>query len=83
LYKGEDQMMHGFGIGGLLGMVLIWILLIAGAIWLIKQIFSGSANLPGRTSGNEERAIDILNKRYAHGDLNRDEYEQMKNDLQG
>jgi putative membrane protein len=78
-------MMHGFGfgIGGLLGMVLIWILLIAGAVWLIKQIFSGSANQPDRKPGSDERAIDILNERYAHGELNRDEYEQMKNDLQG
>lgn len=78
-------MMHGFGfgIGGFIGMVLVWILLIVGAVWLIKQIFSGSASRPGNTPGEEERAIDILDKRYARGDLDREEYERMKNDLQG
>ena len=78
-------MMHGFGfgIGGFLVMVLIWILLIVGAIWLIKALFSGDIS---RSSGNnkqEEQAIDILNKRYASGELNRDEYEVMKQDLIG
>ena len=78
-------MMHGFGfgIGGFIGMVLVWILLIAGAVWLIKQIFSGSVNQPGSTPGGEERAIDILDKRYARGDLDREEYERIKSDLQG
>ncbi len=77
--------MHGFGlgIGGWIGMILIWILLIAGAVWLIKQIFSGTSNQPGSSAGGEERAIDILDKRYAKGDLSRDEYERMKNDLRG
>ena len=78
-------MMHGFGfgIGGFIGMVLVWILLIVGAVWLIKQIFSGSSNRPGNSPGAEERAIDILDKRYARGDIDREEYERMKNDLQG
>lgn len=78
-------MMHGFGFGisGFIGMLLVWILLIAGAVWLIRQIFSGSINQPGNNQGAEEQAIDILNKRYARGDLNREEYEKMKSDLRG
>jgi putative membrane protein len=77
-------MMHGFGfgIGGFIGMVLVWILLIAGAVWLIKQIFSGPVIRSGDTPGGVERAIDILDKRYARGDLDREEYERMKKDLQ-
>jgi putative membrane protein len=77
-------MMHGFGfgIGGFFGMVLIWILLIVGAVWLIKMIFSGTTNRPGMDPGREEKAIDIINTRYARGELNREEYERMKADLQ-
>lgn len=74
-------MMHGFGFGGFLGMILIWILLIAGAVWLIKQIFSGSAHRPGVDPG-QESALEILNRRYARGELEREEYEKMKVDLQ-
>lgn len=78
-------MMHGFGFGlaGLFWMVLVWILLIAGAVWLIKLIFSGTAKQPGSNLKRDEKAIDILNKRYARGELDRDEYERMKADLQG
>lgn len=76
-------MMHGFGfgIGGFFWMVLIWILLIAGAVWLIKIIFSGTSPQSGGDSGKDEKAIDILNKRYARGELNREEFERMKSDL--
>ena len=83
--KGDDQMMHGFGfgIGGLFGVVLVWILLIAGSVWLIKALFSGKINKTPENKNQEEQAIEILNKRYARGELNKDEYEIMKKDLAG
>lgn len=76
-------MMHGFGFGlsGFIGMVLVWILLIAGAVWLIKQIFSGQTNQPRISAGEEDRAMDILKKRYARGEINREEFESIKSDL--
>jgi uncharacterized membrane protein len=39
----------------------------------------------GKLGGTEERdsAIDILNKRYAKGEIIKDEYEQMKSDILG
>ena len=78
-------MMHGFGfgIGGFLWMVLIWILLIAGAVWLIKMIFSGTVTRSGEAPGSDEKPINILNKRYARGELDREDYERIKADLQG
>ncbi|MCK4801550.1 MAG: SHOCT domain-containing protein [Anaerolineales bacterium] len=76
-------MMHGFGfgIGGFLGMILIWGLLIIGTVWLIRALFSGGINKPLRETDREDQAIDILNKRYARGELKREEYELMKKDL--
>ncbi|MGB2964018.1 MAG: SHOCT domain-containing protein [Anaerolineales bacterium] len=78
-------MMHGFGfgIGGLLGMVMVWILLIMGSVWLIKALFSGDINKSSGKINQEEQAIEILNKRYARGELNKEEYEFMKQDLAG
>ena len=78
-------MMHGFGfgIGGFLGMVLVWILLIVGSVWLIKALFSGGINRSTDRTNQEEKPIDILNKRYARGELNKEEYEVMKQDLAG
>ena len=76
-------MMHGFGfgIGGFLGMILVWGLLIAGSIWLVKVLFSGGKNQSRQNSDQTEQVIGILNKRYALGELNREEYELMKSDL--
>ncbi len=85
LDKGDDRMMHGFGfgIGGFLGMVFVWILLIVGAVWLIKTLFSGGITRSTDRTTQEEKPIDILNKRYARGELNKEEYEVMKQDLAG
>jgi uncharacterized membrane protein len=76
-------MMHGFsfGFGGIFGMILIWVLLIAGSVWLIKVLFSGGINSPSQDNDMGDKAIDILNKRYAGGELKREEYELMKGDL--
>ena len=76
-------MMHGFGfgIGGFLGMILVWGLLIGGSIWLVKVLFSGGKNQSRQNSDQTEQVIGILNKRYALGELNREEYELMKSDL--
>ncbi|MCK5342752.1 MAG: SHOCT domain-containing protein [Candidatus Heimdallarchaeota archaeon] len=77
--------MHGFGfgIGGFMGMVLVWILLIVGSVWLIKVLFSGDINKSSGNNNQEEQAIEILNKRYARGELTKEEYVVMKKDLAG
>ena len=38
-------------------------------------------NSQARYNHNEENPLDILKKRYARGELTRDQYEQMRNDL--
>ena len=76
-------MMHGFGFGfgGFFGMILIWALLIIGSIWLIKVLFSGGTNKSSKQTDKDDDPIDILNRRYARGELNREEFELMKSDL--
>lgn len=59
--------------------LLFWILIIIGIIllivWIVKQSGARAAG-PG-----EETALDILKKRYARGEISREEYEGMKKDL--
>ena len=65
---------HWFG-GG-----FMWIFLIVFAIFIlwITKAFNGSNN---NTVEKQSSALDILNERYAKGEINHEEYETKKRDL--
>lgn len=67
--------MH-FGFGGL-GMILFWVLVIA-AIFVLVKVISGSS---GDGKSGSENTLDVLKKRYAAGELSRDDFERMKREL--
>jgi len=66
---------HGF-MGGY--MWIFWIVLIVGLVFLIKWMVQH--NKPGE-SKPEEDSLEILKKRYAKGEIDRQEFEQKKKDL--
>lgn len=67
---------YGWGMGfGWFFMILFWILIILGIVYLVKLIAGGEK----RTTG--ESALDILKKRYARGEINKEEFEEKKKDL--
>ncbi len=76
----------GFGLFGGLFMLLFWGGLIAAAVWVGRALFNNGSNFPASTSGPagpaRPSARDILDQRYARGEISREEYEQMKRDLQ-
>ena len=65
----------GFGFGWIL-MLLFWLLLILGIVYLVKMIAGG-----GKRTEKEGTALDILKKRYAKGEINKEEFEKIKDDL--
>ncbi len=79
--------MMGYGIGfGLLGplfMLLFWVLLIVGAVWLVRAIFWSGRNRSWAAQHAEkpQTPLEILAQRYARGEITRDQYEIMKQDL--
>jgi len=78
---GERSMM-GLGMGvGLLLMLLFWGLLIAGALWLAKAVFMGHDRPNGAPEGPELKPGEILDLRYARGEISREEYERIRADL--
>jgi putative membrane protein len=66
----------GFGFGWLL-MILFWVLVILGIVYLVKGI-AGSA----KKREQQETAMDILKKRYAKGEISKEEFEEKKKDIQ-
>ena len=68
---------HGMGIGMGWGWIIGLILLVL-VIWLVVRATyqpSSSATQP------EETALDVLKKRYARGEISKEEFEDKKKDL--
>ncbi len=71
----------GFPIMGMmgLGILIFWLLIIGGVIWLVRPLSrrSGSSSMPLQS----ESAFDILQRRYAAGEITKEQFEEMKRDL--
>lgn len=72
---------YGWGMGfGWIIMLLFWIFVIAGGVLLVRWIAAyGERKGPG--TRQSETTLDILKKRYARGEITREEYERMKKDI--
>ena len=65
----------GPGFGWIL-VIVFWALVILGIVALAKWLTSP------RDGGSTRRPLDILQERYASGEITRDQYEQMRRDLE-
>ena len=79
--------MGGALFGGLL-MVLFWGALIALAFFAVRAILRSSQNRAGSqaitlSGPGPSRALEILQERYARGEITRAEYEELRRDLAG
>jgi putative membrane protein len=71
-------MMDGYGMGygmGILGLIF-WILVIIGLVLLIRYLWES-----GGAKREQESALEILKKRYARGEISKEEFEEKKKDL--
>ncbi|MBI3913394.1 MAG: SHOCT domain-containing protein [Chloroflexi bacterium] len=79
-------MMGGFGFGGgamLFGgllMLVFWALIIGGVVWLAVTLSRGGQFSLGAGSANQ-KPLEILQARYAKGEINKDQFEEMKKTL--
>ena len=68
---------YGWGMGfGWIFMVLFLTLVILGIVYIVQAISRKSGQ-----SGTQETPLDILKKRYAKGEITKEEFERMKGDL--
>jgi putative membrane protein len=72
----SDMGWFASGFGWLL-MLLLWGLVILGLVALVRWLAQSGS---GKTQ--EKTALDILKERYARGEIDREEYEQKRTDLE-
>ena len=70
-------MMNGFG--GMGFGWLIWIVILGVIIWAIVQVTNRNNKHKGQDTG--ESPLDVLKKRYANGEISKEEFEKIKKDL--
>ncbi len=67
---------------GWLLMLLFWILLVGGialvVTWALRRNNPDSGSAGSATSGD---ALELLNHRYARGEIDKEQYEQIKRDI--
>ena len=64
--------------GGIFMMIIFWALVIAGGVALFRVLVRGNSN--GGTLPTNS-ALEILKQRYAKGEISREEFERMTQDL--
>ena len=72
------MMYYGFGYGGM----FIWIIFLIVIGFLIYFIIKAQKT-KSQTPTQNESPLDILKRRYAKGEIAKEEYERMKKDLEG
>ncbi len=77
----------GFGWGGVFGIILqavFWAVLIGLGIWLIGGLARSShgGTASSSTVIESESALDILKKRYARGEITKEQFDEMKHNLE-
>lgn len=55
-------------------MVIFWVIVIALAIWGIMRLSRSS-------SGSKSNALEIARERYARGEINKEQFEELKKNL--
>jgi putative membrane protein len=58
-------------------MLVFW----GGVIWLVVWLVRPSSSSAGRTAGHDVDAVEVARRRYARGDISREEFEQIRRDL--
>lgn len=79
---GPGMMGWGYGMGwfGTIIMAVFWVAILVGIVLLIRWLII-STRTEGRKAFEENSALEILKRRYAQGEIDKEEFEEKKKDL--
>ncbi len=63
---------------GPLMMLVFWVLAVGGIVLILRTWWQQ----PSRPGQSSDTALDILRERYARGELSREQFEEMRRDLE-
>ena len=81
-WRMSPDMMGGWG-GGWFGgifMIVFWILILVGLVFVIRWLVQATGKKTNHVQRGS-RAMDILKERYARGEIDKAQFENMKRDL--
>jgi len=70
---------YGMGWFGGVFMIAFWVAVIAGVFLFIRWVATASGK--GGRVGGDDSPLEILKRRYARGEINKEEFEEKKKDL--
>ena len=80
---GMHMMWGSWGIGMMLMMFLWWAALIVALVFFIRWLVTAGQRGPQAVARHDaESALDILHKRYARGEISKEEFQDMRQVLQ-
>lgn len=80
---GNMPYMMGYGMGwlGTIMMLVVWGMVVVGGVYLVRWLIQ-SVRHASPEAGGRDRALEILRERYARGEIDKEQYERMRADLQ-
>jgi len=72
---------YGYGLIHMIVPVVIFIGILALVVWLVRSV--AGASIHHLSSAQRPGGLDVLEERYARGDINRDDFLQKKRDISG
>lgn len=70
---------YGMGFVGWIFMLLFWGLIIVGLVLVVRRLWDQGRS--GISAGPGESPLEILKRRYARGEITKEEFDRMKHDL--
>jgi putative membrane protein len=82
-WQGYGMMGPGMmgGYGTMFIMPILWIVVLGLIIWAVVASVRSSSETGGQDSSKTDSALEVLKRRYARGDINKEEFEEKKRDL--
>lgn len=78
----DYEMGWGWGFGWI-WMILLWLVPILLVLVAIKYLLGGKSRTGMGARAGDDRALSILEEKYARGEIDRDEFLQKRDDLKG